>query len=287
MLTKEEVYKKLEEPGFFPEAPPYAHEILKMLGAHQGFDMDELAATIEKNPDIASFYLEQASRIRGRKFLYVKDAVLFLGAQSSRNLLAYYFASLIQGYRQAARSRKFNMQSYWAHVLGTSIASALLAQQLGHGDKVFRLFTYGLLHDLGIEVLDACFPKEIEEICVGLNQGMHQLVAEKTALGGLTHGELGGWLCRKWGFSDDITQIVEYHHTPHLAPEAEEELRILYVADTISSIHYGCLFNIQGRLNELDKRVLKSLNMKESDLDPIKTALKGKVEASRENYVIF
>jgi hypothetical protein len=33
---------------------------------------------------------------------------------------------------------------------------------------------------------------------------LHQIVAEKIVLGGLTHSDVGAWLCKKWQFRDDI-----------------------------------------------------------------------------------
>jgi len=42
---------------------------------------------------------------------------------------------------------------------------------------------------------------------------LHQIAAEKVVLGGLTHAEIGMWLCEKWGLPREIVEIVGYHHT--------------------------------------------------------------------------
>lgn len=282
--SKNEVYQMLEQSKQLPQLPPYGDEILAILEENDRFDIDELAATVEKNPDIAAFYLKQVHKILSVDFLSVKDAILFLGSNSSRNLLVYYFISLFHLGRKKSDQRIFDLRHYWLHVLGTAIGSELLLTLTGR-EGVFKLFTYGLLHDMGIDVLDTCMPEKMDEIYGHIRAGMHQTVAEKKALGGLTHADIGGWLCDRWGFGTDIAHIVKFHHTPHLASELTQDLAILYVADSISSVYYQRLLNMDTQLHEIDKRVLKLLNLNQSDIEHIEKALPGNVENFRERFI--
>ena len=56
-----------------------------------------------------------------------------------------------------------------------------------------KIFTYGLIHDIGITVLDICLPEHLDKIHTMQLNGIHQLVAEKIVLGGLTHENIGMW----------------------------------------------------------------------------------------------
>ena len=100
-------------------------------------------------------------------------------------------------------NRKIKMMSYWKHVMGTSVASCVLAEKLKKGDK-FKLFSYGLVHDIGIIVLDTCFPELVEKIIEKMYTGMGHTSSERIYLDNLTHGDIGAWLCRRWNIREDI-----------------------------------------------------------------------------------
>ena len=84
----------------------------------------------------------------------------------------------------------------------------------------------------------------IDEIISKLLKGIHQIVAEKTVLGGLTHADIGAWLCRKWNIREDIINIVEFHHSPLLSRLNTCEVKLLHLADIISTEYYEKLLGI-------------------------------------------
>lgn len=55
------------------------------------------------------------------------------------------------------RTLVFNSRRYWKHCLGTSIAAYMIATKtnLCNRDK---MFTLGLIHDIGIAILNICLP---------------------------------------------------------------------------------------------------------------------------------
>ena len=286
LLSKEEVYEKIASSPSLPAIPEQGDDILQMLQSPDTFDLESLADLLEREPTISDFFLRQVNKLTLAEHLSVKEAVLFLGANSSRNILIYFFLSLFhpQGRKKHSPDRKFDVRHYWLHDLCTSLAADSIAQLVGYKEN-FRLFSYGLLHDLGMLVLDACLAEEIDEICTHALAGMHPLVAEKKVLGGLTHADIGGWVCRRWNFSDDIISIVRYHHTPYLAPVLTDELKILYVANTIGMTYYAELLQLDAVVAVADKRILKTLGLDQADVKRLGEDLPEKVQSFRERFL--
>lgn len=141
---------------------------------------------------------------------------------------------------QLGRARSFDRAKYRRHTLGTAVAARILAARtkISQPDRVFA---YGLIHDLGVTVLDICLPDLLDEICHVMGKGSRQVVAEQVILYGMTHEDLGGWLCDKWQLPLVVKAVVKYHHRPLLPTIAIDETKLLYLSDMLSAEQYGDL----------------------------------------------
>lgn len=116
----------------------------------------------------------------------------------------------------------------------------MIADEIGLCDKD-KMFTYGLIHDIGVIVLDICLPEYLDKVHKLQLKGVHQIVAEKIVLGGITHTEIGMWICSQWGLSKEIMEVVGHHHSPFVNNKFSDEVRIVHLADSISTNYYGKL----------------------------------------------
>ncbi len=135
---------------------------------------------------------------------------------------------------QLGRARSFDREQYRRHTLGTAVAARIIATRtkISQPDRVFA---YGMIHDLGVTVLDSCLPDLLDEVCHVRAKGSRQIVAEQVILYGLTHEDLGGWLCEKWKLPLAVKSVVKYHHRPLLATSGVDEAKLLYLADMLSA----------------------------------------------------
>ncbi len=240
-----EIFELLENSKNFPKLTQDVSRIFDMLKNTQGLHIDQLVQEVARYDQLSDLILN----VFNTKQFYkrtskIKDAVIYLGIDAVQNLLVFFLSKqLFSEITTTNKHRKFKMAHYWRHVLGTSAASYILSLRIKRLDK-HKLFTYGLIHDIGIPLLDTCAPDLVDEIFENLMTGMHQLVAERSVLGGITHAEIGAWLCRKWNIRDDITDIVEFHHTPFLAKSDSDEVKLIYVADVISTEYYEKLLGL-------------------------------------------
>ena len=93
----------------------------------------------------------------------------------------------------------FHNKKYWKHCLATSMAAYMISAETKLSDKD-KMFTYGLIHDIGITVLDICLPDYLDEINEMHLKGTHQLIAEKIVLDGITHAEIGVGSAKSGGY---------------------------------------------------------------------------------------
>lgn len=263
-MNSEIVFQRIEQSTNLPVLSTEMKEILYMLQYPADLDVDSLVSKISKQEELNIIIIKCLNTgyfQLDRKITSIKDAIMLLGLKTIQNLLIFFVSRMLFPEQDSKRHR-FDMYSYWKHVLGTSVAAHLLSVRLNIGDK-YKLFTYGLVHDIGIPVMDACMPDELDLVGKKIEEGVHQLVAEKTVFS-ISHAEIGAWLCRRWNIREDIVNIVEYHHTPFFATKHTQEVLLMHIADVISSEYCAKLMggNIYRRISD---RIMNKLGITEED----------------------
>jgi len=248
------IQRIIQQSNYLPPIPKAFGEILSMLLEPEEFSIDECIERLYRLPELESRLIQVLnyhSRLN-REIVCLKDAVLYLGAKNTRMIAIAYITRLLLPDR-SGRSSIFDRKKYWMHCIGTSIASYMIADKTGLCDKE-KIFTYGLIHDIGTTVLDICLPDHLDSVYTKqLQKGLHQIVAEKIVLNGITHTEIGMWLCKQWGLPEEIAEIVGYHHTPFVHSKTSNEVKIMHLADAISTNYYANLMGTNTTFIYADK----------------------------------
>ena len=287
LLTKETLYQLVETSNALPKLPLNIQNIFKLLNTPAQIYIDDIASLVEEDRELSNLLLHHLNSnvfLLYRNISDIKEAVTYLGIESVRNLLIFFIA---QKFFQAADTGKatvFHMRQYWKHVLATSIAADMICSRLGIEDH-YRMFSYGLNHDIGILVMNACLPRELDEITSKVKSGVPQIVAEKTVLGGVTHSHIGAWICQRWNFSPEIIRVVELHHTPYLGTEDLKTLEIMYLADLIGTQYYERLLNVNSSM-QINHKVLGSLGLTLEDQKEIGIALPQEVARIAKHFIL-
>lgn len=269
-MHKEIVFKLIEESGHLPRLPEDVSQILDIIKNPMEVDIDLLIDRVTRSGELHDLMLKNINsgyfRLK-KEIKTVKEAIVYLGMQTVQNMLIFYITRQLFPDSMRESNRTFDIYKYWRHVLGTSVASCMLSSRINKGDK-YELFSYGLIHDIGIVVLDACLPNHIDRITEKLISGVHQLIAERIILGGITHAEIGAWLCKKWNIREDIINIVEFHHAPFMAKSNIEVVRLIYAADVISTQYYERMLGVNLN-HEISKKVMDSLGLTPEDVQAV------------------
>lgn len=266
----------IKDSGDLPQIPKSFGEILDMLLEPCEYDMNQCVERFSQFPELEKALIQvlNYNSNLNREIKTVKDAINYLGAKNARIIAISYITRLLLPDRKG-RARLFNNKKYWKHCIGTSIAAYMLAESAGISDKD-RMFTYGLIHDIGITVLDICLPEYLDKIYEMQLKGVHQIVAEKIVLGGITHAEIGMWIIKEWGLPEEIMVVVGYHHTPLLAKQFAEDAKIMHLADSISTNYYEKLLGNKTTFVYSEK-IMKSLNIDRITVDTIAYKLPAEV----------
>lgn len=269
MEKKSLVYTRIITSKYLPKFPENIIHILNLLQEPET-DIDELAAAIEKDETLSSMILKNLNNngfsIK-KKIETVKDALLFWGLVSARNMIIFFITHSFYPKERLKKTNLFTEFKYWTHVLATGIAAEEIGKKVGYSDP-FQLFTYGLIHDIGILAIDACLEEDEVKILNYIEEDVPQLEAESMVLDGLNHCDIGAWLCRREGFSKDIVSVVQYHHNPEEAPEYKDIARIIYLANIMGTKYVADSIPFEVDTT-IDENIVKKLGLSDDDLAKI------------------
>ena len=277
-MDNTKIFELIENSENFPKLTQDVSRIFDILKNPEGLHIDGLVREVSRYDQLSDLILGVfTAKHYNKGTATVKDAVIYMGTDAVQNLLVFFLTKqLFSEVTPENKHRKFKMVHYWRHVLGTSAAAYILSLRINKLDKL-KLFTYGLIHDIGIPLLDVCVPELVDDIFEKLMKGMHQVVAERSVLDGLTHAEIGAWLCRKWNIRDDITDIVAFHHTPFRAKSNSDEVMLMYIADVLSTEYYEKLLGLNIN-HAISSKIMDHFGLTDIDSQAVTDALPNEVD---------
>jgi HD-like signal output (HDOD) protein len=114
-----------------------------------------------------------------------------------------------------------NRHRFWRHSLQVALATRDIAEAIKYPYPE-EAFVCGLLHDLGILVLEKSFPKKFQRVWSKVENGdpLHDLEED---IWGTNHARIGQFLLEQWGVPEIICQAVGMHHSGLLTQNRDPE----------------------------------------------------------------
>lgn len=266
MEKKSLVYTRIITSKYLPKFPENIVHIFTLL-EQPSTDIDELVAAIEQEEELTNLILNNLNNNGNppeKRITNVKDAILYWGRVSARNMIIFFITHAFYPKERAKETHLFTLFQYWTHVLATGVAAEEIAKIVDY-EEPYQLFSYGLLHDIGILAIDACLADDEAKIIEQMKKGVPHLEAERLILDGLTHCDIGSWLCKREGFPEDISYTVQYHHTPKDATEYKYILKILFIANILGTNYIAGKMPVDVSV-PMDYEILEELGLTENDL---------------------
>ena len=143
----------------------------------------------------------------------VREAVTVLGTRQAR------YVALVAGIGSrmlphGKEPKGFDRAAFWRHSVATGFAAERLARALGESLPE-TAFVAGLLHDVGLLILDRNDPAALEGVIERMAEGEPQEEVERDVVGA-THVEIGRTAGRVWGLPPLVTDAVTHHHDPEV-----------------------------------------------------------------------
>lgn len=158
------------------------------------------------------------------------DAVVYMGIKS---LMSIVTVNALSGFspQHADQIEK---------ILHHSMMVGMIAKQLSldMGGNHDQAFVCGLLHDLGrVVMLEMLSKYDLD------NAKQEQLVSAH-------HEALGALIAKKWNFSDEIQEVIRYHHEPDKAKNYPQLVQIVYMSNLLAQNETPNMENIGQVLAE-------------------------------------
>ena len=219
-----------------PELPVHVHKILKIVSDFES-DAKEISKLASSDPVLASKILKGVNSAYYSPSKKIDDlhlAIVLLGYGEIRKFAIQ--CGLSQPLRQIYNTRDIWEHSYLVSVCAENIGFSLDKERAG----VF--LTCGILHDIGKFILsNPLFDAYISRTGALTTRKTKDVSwIEKEDLGyGINHMIIGRLLGEKWGLSEKLCAVMEYHHHPSLChpdsvpSEHSREIAVVCLADLI------------------------------------------------------
>lgn len=246
MISPEVIKEKVQSIVQLPALPAVAARVIRMVDNPKA-STSALARLVAADQGLTAKILKIAnSPFYGfpKKISTVDFAIIVLGYDALKEIIVS--TSLVSSLEEAPDGY-FDSRAFWDHSVASGVLARRLARDLGYRISG-EAFVGGLLHDMGVTILNRHFKDEYRRI-VGIvrETDLTFLEAEESVLG-TTHAEVGGWLAERWNLPDQLVEAVSLHHTPAKAVRNPELVSLVHCAD-------GIVCRIPGMKVEFDKGV--------------------------------
>jgi HD-like signal output (HDOD) protein len=213
-----------------------------------------------------------------RKVPSIDFAILVLGFEQIKQIVIAL--SLMDTFRNE-NAKYWNRKSFWLHSFVTAITAKNIANDLKY-PKAGEAFTAGLLHDLGISVIQKYFNKEFIEINDLVSTNLISYTEAENKVFDLTHSEIGQILCDKWNLPSALSDAILFHHNPSEAENNKELAAIIHLADyTTQFLGIGkFLWDEEFTYDESIKEILNI-----DDVDAMVAGYESKLKEQMESII--
>jgi len=262
-LNTEDALRKIKN---LPLIPKVMFEVTKLLQS-PSVTTSSLAKLIGRDQGLTTKILSIAnSPLYGlqRKVTSLEFAIIVLGYKEISDIVtALSLAEAIK----VSSDKNFNQSDFWVHSMVVGTAARGISQTLGFMDIGSDAFVAGVLHEMGIQLLNKFFNKDFLLILEKVRfNNFAYLETEKEVLG-LSHQEIGRFVGEKWNLPKILCDVLNYHHTPSLCEENKIITSIVHLADYMTQKFQIADFYWDLNMT-LDKEIIKILQFNyEENLD--------------------
>lgn len=190
-----------------PSVPMVAMKVLKLVN-DPNTDLDTLQDAIIADQALAARVLRVANSAyygSRRNIDTVSDAIVMTGFQTIKNIVLAAATKDVY--------KKFGLleQKLWEHSIGVSVASAILAREVG-GISAEEATVAGLLHDVGKVVMNNSQPERFSMLTEMIYNDRVTFSQREKDVFGFGHAEVGGLFAQRWEFPDSLCDVIRRHH---------------------------------------------------------------------------
>jgi HD-like signal output (HDOD) protein len=253
-MDKADILKKLDMVENLPTLPVIVQQVQKLI-ENPNSNMSQIAMIITRDQSIAARIVRLVNSAfygLGNKISSIQQAIMLLGLNTVKNLVIG--VSVVKTFEGARSATFFDREKFWLHSFACATGARLIAKKLDR-DEPEDFFMAGLLHDIGILVLDQFFHDEFITVVQQTVRTKMELTEVEKAVLGVTHCEIGEFMAVKWRIPEYLALAIRHHHQPMLSELETENFRFIAAAVHIADANacnrgsnpgFPCTFTIHG-----------------------------------------
>lgn len=243
---RQKILQQLDRIDKLPTLPEVVSRLLEVLENPKS-SANDIARILSDDPAIMSRVLKVSNSSFYRRGLSseiesIDIATVRLGYKTISDIAIS--TSIFSVFPKEKEQKSLNRHEFWKHCIyvGMIAKSILKMSTLKKWDfNLDKVTLAGLLHDIGIIVMEEYFNDFFVQIINYANEKKLPLLAVERAVLGIHHSEIGAWLAKKWNLDQDFITCIEYYHTPSKASAKDQQLLKL-----LSAAKFICLENKLG-----------------------------------------
>ena len=196
---------------------------------------DRVRVVLERDPAMTANVLKLANSayygVR-RTISSVRDALVMLGNRSVTTLA--FATGMAPVLRRDLEGYGRRRDDFWRHSLVAAAAAGTAADLAGAGDRRTQCFTAGLVHDVGMLVIDRWLVGEGHRLPDDDDEAALRR-AERDLLG-YDHAEAGAALAEAWGFPEMLVAALRHHHEPRAADAGAAVVLAVAAGDVVANL---------------------------------------------------
>jgi len=220
LVSIDDIFTKIEN---LPTIPSLILEInnINPDGPQAAAELDRLT---EESPTIKGKLLKVINTIYYSypdPIASASEAVAAIDFELVRNMLlsVAFIATFPPGTGKA-----LNHREYWLHIATTAHICRDMAEAREDfsEEETRNIFLAATFHDLGILVLESCYPEEYKKLLTAcLERTKPYLAVEQEIFQGISHTTIGKLVANHWNCPSFIADIAEFHHEPERYTDGE------------------------------------------------------------------
>jgi HD-like signal output (HDOD) protein len=272
-VKNQDLFSLVASVGDLATLPSTVVELLYLLKDPTACASD-VVKVLERDPAMAANVLKLSnSAFYGarRKVSNVQDALVMLG---NRSVMTMAFATgMAPVLRKDLEGYGITRERFWDHAVLSASAAAFAADRLGSGHFRCEAFTAGLVHDVGMLVINP----HLVRLGISLPEagGTYDITAIEQKALGFDHCDAGALLAENWGFPPILAEAIRHHHAPVLACEWPDIVRAVGVGNLAST---AMELDLDHHNDPAIAHLLDRLDLEPEFVDQLRLDLEGNID---------
>jgi putative nucleotidyltransferase with HDIG domain len=262
---------RLEKVENLPTLPIVVEQIQKLM-ASPNSSMKQIGAVIARDQAITARVIRLINSAfygLGSRITSIPQAIVLLGLNTVKNLITG--VSVVKMFAGSGNASLFDREQFWLHSMACAMGARMLAKNLGRKEPE-DYFLAGLLHDIGVIVLDQYFHEEFIAVLHHAARERINYYAAEGAVLETTHGQVGEAVALKWRIPVFLVDAIRNHHEPATSDREAEDSRdiiaMVHIAD-VAANNAGMHMGFAGGRLEYHELALRSTGIKNGVIDEV------------------